>query len=351
MFDIRSESSDGETPQTIRPTEKKSALISVIVPVYRVEPYIETCIRSLLAQSYRNLEVILVDDGGGDQSINKAEAILRTGTLPWKTVVHTVNRGLSAARNTGVTAAQGDYIFFLDSDDYLANDCLETLVELALRDHADMTTANIMKVSEDGFQEPFTSQATYQQYKGNIVEALYNSEFAITAWNKLIKRSFYESSGVSFVEGIIYEDEIWSLELALASPRVSFAPNFTYYYLQRKGGITGSASGSIKHFQGLRARFICMDSLLRHPFCKSCRRFREEYFNLFFRLIHLIGENDSYLTRLKLYASLLTCTYLPHDTPMGELKNAGKLLKALSYIIPYTWGLMILAIIRKTRCH
>lgn len=106
--------------------------VSVIIPVYSVEPYIERCIESVLRQTYRDLEVIIVDDCTPDRSIELAKNLINKVNckdLDYKFIKHDINRGLSVARNTGIKAATGDYLFFMDSDDWISDDCISLMVQ------------------------------------------------------------------------------------------------------------------------------------------------------------------------------------------------------------------------------
>ncbi len=116
--------------------------ITIVIPIYNVRDYIKNCIDSILNQTYKDYEVILVDDCGRDDSVAIAEKMLE-GKIKYSTLRHDHNRGLSAARNTGVAEAKGEYILFVDSDDSLTHDCLEKLVRMADKTKADITVGNI----------------------------------------------------------------------------------------------------------------------------------------------------------------------------------------------------------------
>lgn len=321
--------------------EEALPLVSVIIPVYRVEKYIGACIGSIIRQTYKRTEIILVDDCGGDDSIKVAEDLLRSSSLSWMTVRHERNRGLSAARNTGVEKSQGDYIFFLDSDDLLSPQCLELLVERALHDDADMTTGQVATLLEN------SNTTSYYAYNKacqgqDVLNALLQQDLAVTAWNKLIKRSFYDQSGVSFREGILHEDEVWSFELALCSPKVSCIDVVTYFYLQRGGSIMAGDHLDDRHFEGRLASFTCFNQHSSHFLCRHNPIFWESYYELFMALCWSVAEVPSWWTRLKRYCSLLTLTYLPHDIPFDRSRHLSGIVKCLSYVFPYTWLLMAL---------
>ena len=166
-------------------------LISIIVPIYRVEKYLNRCIDSILSQSYRNLEIILVDDGSPDNcSIICEEYAKKDKRIK---VIHKKNGGLSEARNYGIEASTGDYIMFVDSDDYISKDMCKTLLINALENNADIVVCNFKEVYTDKVEK-----INKQCIKGNLevisnIEVLYKYLLKTTidmvvVWNKLYKR-------------------------------------------------------------------------------------------------------------------------------------------------------------------
>ena len=113
-------------------------MVSIIIPVFRISGYIQRCIESVINQTYKDIECIIVDDGTQDDSIEKCEKLIKEykGPIIFKIIHHEVNRGLSAARNTGTDAATGKYLYYLDSDDYISSNCIEKLVSYAIEDES-----------------------------------------------------------------------------------------------------------------------------------------------------------------------------------------------------------------------
>lgn len=329
--------------------KQESPLVSVIIPVYRVEGYIRACLESVICQTYRRVEVILVDDCGGDASVSIAEGLLRSSSLSWVTLHHERNRGLSAARNTGVERARGDYIFFLDSDDVLSPQCLELLVERALRDDADMATGQVAVRLENGEDGAFFHNDVGQDR--DALDALLQGHLAVTAWNKLLRRSFYARCGVSFREGLLHEDEVWSFELALCSPKVACIDAVTYFYLQRGGSIMAGDLQDDRHFEGKLASFLCRDENAGHVLCHHNPLFWNSHYNAFKSLCLSIEQNPSAWVRLKRFCALLTLSYLPHDVPFSYSRSRliRKVAKVFSYVLPYTW--ILLVVFKLTRCR
>ena len=205
-------------------------MISIIIPIYNVASYIEACMQSICEQTYRDFEVILVDDCGQDNSVQLAVETLRGGGIEAIVLRHEHNRGLSAARNTGMTVAQGKYVLFVDSDDMLVARSLELLHQEAERTGADMTY---------GSYETFGDEARFHQAQGSPY---------VMAWNKLCRRSFLSDNHISFIEGLIHEDCPWSFELECKASKIAMVKEVTYRYLIRKGGLQ-TAGEYTRHFK------------------------------------------------------------------------------------------------------
>ncbi len=213
--------------------------ISIIIPVYRVEEDIEACLESVIGQTCPGLEVILVDDCGGDASMEKAERLLARSALSWKSLRHKRNLGPSAARNAGAAAATGQFLFFLDADDILVSDALETLVALAERSGADVVAAAAFSLLPDGSRLTGGYGSISSEHESTRpLDDLYRGDLYTSPWNKLMNREFYQKNALSFVEGILYEDEPWTLELALAARKVCFTRRELYGYRSRPHSIT-----------------------------------------------------------------------------------------------------------------
>jgi len=218
--------------------------ISVIIPIYNVEPYIRSCLQSVIDQTMTDgVECILVDDCGKDDSVLIAEdfiANLNTSTsLTFSILHHKQNWGLSAARNTGIRAAKGEYLYFLDSDDRITPDCLELMYSLAKRYDADFvqgaydTTYPYMKKFNGRNYPEFSDDCKY------IKRGLLDYDFMPTmAQNRLIKRQLIVDNNLYFCEGIIHEDIHWAFFLSKHIERMCFSCKPTYFYNVVPGSIT-----------------------------------------------------------------------------------------------------------------
>ena len=169
--------------------------ISIIIPIYNVELYITDCLQSVMRQTYTGpLECILVDDCGTDNSILIAEQMIADykGPIEFRILHHEHNRGLSAARNTGMDASTGDYVYFLDSDDWISDDCIEKLAKPLQQKEVDIVVGNYESVGEPRcVLELSLSEGQYHE-KG-INKTFCNNGVYVMAWNKLYRKDFMKT--------------------------------------------------------------------------------------------------------------------------------------------------------------
>lgn len=214
--------------------------VSIIIPVYNVSKYLVRCLNSVVSQSYQDLECILVDDCGKDDSVKIANDFIINyqGPISFKLLHHDHNRGLSAARNTGIKAATGEFLYFLDSDDTIVHDAIETLLNLFEKYPAiDFAQGNIL--AEDG-------RISSYGLKGNIPEYIYDqneifrimlSEITTVAWNRLIRRDFVTKYDLYFPEGYFTEDMYWGFFIAKYAKAIAFTHKGLYVYYINEGSM------------------------------------------------------------------------------------------------------------------
>ena len=222
--------------------------ISVIIPVYKVEDYLDRCVQSVLAQTYEDIEVILVDDGSPDGGGAKCDDYAARDSRV--KVIHRENGGLSAARNTGLDAAAGEYILFVDGDDYIAPDMAEKLLAALEDTGADMALCDIKCVDDGGTVvrelPPFEAGVFGPE---EIYRRMTFDDWAmryVTAWNRLYRRALFD--GLRFEEGKLHEDEFLAHRLYDRCEKVAAVSDELYYYVQRGGSIM-SAPKSQARFQ------------------------------------------------------------------------------------------------------
>ena len=228
-------------------------LISVIVPVYRVEEYLERCVKSILSQTYKNLEVILVDDGSPDQCPDICDACAEKDARV--KVIHQENKGLSGARNAGIDAASGEYLAFVDSDDYVSPHFIEELYQLLQDTGCAIGQCRFSYVKGDGLVEE--GDSAFCIYRGeSLMEQLYGPEEKATcfvvAWNKLYRAELFKETGIRYPEGRIHEDEATTYRLFHEAKKLAFLDRALYgYYTENGGSITSVFSA--KRLQWLTA--------------------------------------------------------------------------------------------------
>ncbi len=210
-------------------------LISVIVPVYKVEPYLRRCIDSILAQTYTNFEIILVDDGSPDT----CGAICDEYAVKDKRikVIHQENRGLSGARNTGLEVAGGEFISFIDSDDAVDPRFLELLLYAIKSENAGIVECARVDIYDNSLPLLNQDEVKIESYDGQTAFALLlpNRKFHQTVWNKLYTRNAI--GNLLFAEQKLHEDEFFTWKAFLNCSRIAWISNALYFYYHREGSI------------------------------------------------------------------------------------------------------------------
>lgn len=221
----------------------KDSLISVIVPVYNVEAYLKKCVDSILSQTYPNLEIILVDDGSPDNcgEICDNYAELHSNIK----VIHQKNGGLSAARNAGLKIAEGEYIGFVDSDDFIDSNMYQTLYEKAKETDSDIVECNLHHTFDD-----YEDTETVEKYDD---KNLLLSMGRCIVWNKIYRRSLIEKAEALFPEKYIYEDVEFYLRLIPHIERYGYVDIAPYHYVQRSDSLNNfSSEKTMQIFQILK---------------------------------------------------------------------------------------------------
>lgn len=225
-------------------------MISVIVPIYKVEDYLRRCVDSLLGQTYREFELILVDDGSPDGCGTICDAYAAKD--PRVRVIHKENGGLSDARNAGLEIAQGDYIAFVDSDDWVSPRYLERLTAGLEATGSDICECEIFRTAGASCPEDISDSAPeiYETLPA-LEQLIADGKFHQYVWNKLYRR---ETIGqIRFPKGKTNEDEFWTYQVFGRAGRVAKIDGVLYHYFQRPGSIMG-AGFSLKRLDALEAK-------------------------------------------------------------------------------------------------
>lgn len=224
--------------------------VSIIIPIYNVAPFISRCLKSVMEQTYTGtMECILVDDCGEDDSMEIARQLFDQyqGQIVFRFLSHDHNRGLSAARNTGIRAAQGDYLYFLDSDDWIEPQCITSMVALAERyPNVEMVQAGAIAHGGEAktwLDMSFSSLSEFIQEIEAIKPLMLNrQQIPVTAWNRLIRRDFLLQNQLFFQEGIIHEDELWTFQLSRNLNTLAILKQNVYHYEWHDSSIMAKAS-------------------------------------------------------------------------------------------------------------
>lgn len=225
-------------------------LVSIVIPVYNVQDYIAECLSSVATQAYtEGIECLIVDDCGTDNSIALTEDFLNSyrGEIHFRIIRHEHNKGLSAARNTGIMNAFGKYVLFVDSDDTIAADCIKCFHDaLKLYPDAEMIVAGA-KIQKKKFEKNFTMEKSFPDYADNpqwitrtILRRGGKNGIPVTAWNRLVRRDFLIKHKLFFAEGLLHEDELWNFMLATKIDKIAFCKHNTYNYRIRPHSIMTS---------------------------------------------------------------------------------------------------------------
>lgn len=228
-------------------------LVSILIPIYNVEKYLDRCVASAVQQSYGMLEIILVDDGSTDRSAQicndwaKKDSRIR--------VIHQHNSGVSAARNTGLQAASGEWIIQLDSDDYFATYAVETMIRTAEENQVDMVVCDFKKGSEDVFQfERIENPTIVISDAVTTIFRIYSGDHDalrfVVPWCKMSRKFLYE--GICYPTGRIFEDIFTTHKLLYRCERIAVLDEPLFYYFQRPGSIMNAAF-SMKKLDYLQA--------------------------------------------------------------------------------------------------
>lgn len=228
-------------------------LISVIVPIYNVKNYLEKCVKTILDQDYKNLEIILVDDGSTDGSSELCDLLLEKDERI--KVLHKANGGLSDARNYGFSHSNGKYIMFIDSDDYIHNEMVTKLYNSLISNNADLAICNYDFVDESGNlvkeNKNIVKNEVFNREDGYRKISESDNYYYVTAWNKLYKRDILASD--TFPKGRIHEDEFSVHHIFSKCNKIVSISDVLYYYVQRNNSIMHS-NWTIKKLDGYLAK-------------------------------------------------------------------------------------------------
>lgn len=305
------------------------SLVTVIIPVYKVEKYIAKCIQSLLNQTYKNFEAIIVDDGSPDNSIQIVKALVKDDSR--FIFLEKENGGLSSARNFGLDHVNGDYIIFLDSDDFWDADCLQKCMSVFYKNSAIeivLFGAKYVSESDSLIKE---SLPNLQQYNDEQDFLLTNNSFNYSVCLRIYRSYIFKE--IRFIEGILYEDKAISFQL-LYGKKLYTIDESLYCYVQREGSIMHSYSRkSIMSY--LQIYDVYKEFIIKENIYEQFRDYYERSyikFCYFVELTHIIKYSPDYISDYKYLVSVL-------DSRILSLKN---IRKHFSVVSKFYWFAIIL---------
>ena len=319
-------------------------MVSVIIPAYNVEQYVERCVYSVTKQTYRNLEIILVDDGSTDCTGIICDKLAKEDNRI--SVIHKTNGGLSDARNAGIDVSRGEYISFVDSDDYIASDMLEHMMNAMCETDISMVVVGFWKQSGDA-----------REYCGPTTERVVSSEEALkdiyigheiypASWNKLYRRALFNNN--RFAVGMINEDSEIITKLLMECNRVALVSKPLYIYMIREGSITQSSFSS-KDYNGIKAYRTAVNVCKKRK--KSLLPYARYYetsriYNTYRELVASDERMIKYrfLLRVNLFVRTIACLL---STGLWEQFRIEMMIYLLSSLIGYSATQRILSSRRK----
>ena len=261
--------------------------VSIIVPVYNVEKYIEKCLNSLVKQTMEDIEIIIVNDGSKDNSINVINKFIKQYPEQIQ-YLEKKNGGLSDARNYGLPYAKGEYIAFLDSDDYVEETMYEEMYNIAEKENADMVDCDFV------WEYPNRKRKDIGEIYKTKKEMI--EKCRVVAWNKIIKREILEKTKIKFPVGLRYEDMEFFYKLVPYINKVSFIKKCFVHYVQRENSIANTQNVRTKEI------FIILDNIISY--------YKEK------------GLYDEYRDELEyIYVKFLLCSSLKRISKIAEKKE------------------------------
>lgn len=236
----------------------ESKLVSVIVPVYNVERYLEACIKSICTQSYSDIEIILVDDGSTDRSGEICDEWERRDSRIH--TIHKENGGLSDARNVGIEQSNGSWLMFVDSDDTISLNSVEQMYCAAVNNNCELAVCNMVRTYDDGSAESFYAPVTELTVWDG--QQRYETLKQPSVCNKLFRADLFEK--IQFPKGKFYEDTFVYHVLVHRANKIALTGHDGYFYLSRRESIIGQKKYTDRYFDFIEAVYTRMTYLINH---------------------------------------------------------------------------------------
>lgn len=288
--------------------------VTVVVPVFNVEKYLKRCLNSIINQTMKEIEIILVDDGSTDKSGKICDQYKKIDKRI--KVIHQNNKGLSAARNVGIKIAISKYICFIDSDDYIENDMIEYLYQGCIKKNADISCCGFTNIYENKKTEKITipTQEIVFSKKEALDIHMFSGYIDVVAWNKMYKIELFKD--IKFPEGKLYEDILTIYKLIEKSKIILLRPDSKYFYCKRNTSIGGQAF-SKRTLNLLDACDKCVDDVLsKYGDLNNIKISRIQWYIVVLNKMLIANYKDKKIMKkirnmiVKNYWNIIRCRYL-----------------------------------------
>ena len=294
---------------------QKQPKISIIIPVYNTSKYLKKCLDSVINQTYKNYNVIIVNDGSTDNSLDIIKEYMKKSSSI--ILINQKNMGLSIARNNAVKKVESDYFLFLDSDDYLDINALKILSENL--DNEDLLRYQLRDVKEDSYID--REYITFKNLSGkDAIRKLIDSYYTEPACSYLYKTKFYKENNFQFQEKMYHEDYGLIPYVIIKADKVSAIGDKIYFYLQREGSITKNKNIILKRYQDVKKQYdTLLEKLNKEDF--ENKKYLISYLTnaLFYKLVLL--DDDNYKKEIKILRKEDIFSNLLNDTLKRKIKN------------------------------
>jgi glycosyltransferase involved in cell wall biosynthesis len=322
--------------------------ITISIPIYNCAASIANCISSALMQTYRNIEYIIVDDRGDDNSFEIAKEIINQSERKnlVKYIIHDSNKGLGAARNTGIQNATGKYVFFLDSDDTIPVDAISLLVEKLHEDDYDMVAGSHIRIKDNGeiITKCILENSIITSKEECALAFVEHKKYPVTNWGKLYKRSIFAENNICFIDGC-HQDTPCSFELALYQNKIRLCDDIVYHYIYTKGSISTSSLKE-KNYDAFKESFIKMEKIAgeykNNILYTSLIKFLNNY-RLF--VIWQLLDKKTNISHKSMYLKTFTKPLLRFGQIWNRKISVFEKIKHLIFILPETVRIPILYLI------
>ena len=310
--------------------------VSIIVPVFNVESYVASCLQSVMKQTYQgSMQCVIVDDCSTDKSLDIVNRLIADyqGTIHFVVLHHDSNRGQSAARNTGMRVATGDYIFFLDSDDEITTDCIEKLTAPLAEENYDLVVGDIRTIGDEKLNALLKLKLSDGEVlRRKEIERTYLKKWNVAPVNKLYRATFVRQQRLLFKEGIFYEDELWSLQVACLANSLRAVNHISYLYKIREGSTTTAETAASRRVRAYKVIVVEICTFLKERRIFSVRAYQLMQKFFYGALQYSLCDEDKFIRD---YCELRKAAYVPFTYRIfASGLNFRVHLRNLYYILP-----------------